>query len=406
MKKRFFVVAAVLMGSSMGVVPSVSHAETGLDLGWFDVRKLDEGYDQVTQLFGNDFDCVVTGTNATHKLDRSWFEGIIDGISGQKRDYIANPGAGWNPVNPPTRTCEFKYTVSEANKTSTYDVTNDQFGTGSLSTVCNMNFSMDVSFIYKMTIPREIPGLNMLLPNTSAQNWLTDFSGTRKCTWTITFGSGSAVDKLSGTVDQDFGNLPRTQPRVSANCNNFQKTLCVGYTYTSNLAIQSGEGKFAAVKAGEGFQVDVRVLPAALINMPFELDGNGATVISQSVKNSVHYPRMSIAGVSSSSEKLKSVITLRVTQGTVSAGTSTSTSPSTTAAAKSYSAKALASVAKLKVLSTSKVTLKVASGSSKNCRVVGSSVRGVKSGSCRVVVTVKPKKGKTVTKTITVKISK
>jgi hypothetical protein len=113
---------------------------------------------------------------------------------------------------------------------------------------------------------------------------------------------------------------------------------------------------------------------------------------------------MSIAGVSSSSEKLKSVITLRVTQGTVSAGTSTS--PSTTAAAKSYSAKALASVAKLKVLSTSKVTLKVASGSSKNCRVVGSSVRGVKSGSCRVVVTVKPKKGKTVTKTITVKISK
>jgi len=87
------------------------------------------------------------------------------------------------------------------------------------------------------------------------------------------------------------------------------------------------------------------------------------------------------------------------------ASTSASTSPKVTMS-KAVSAKSMAAYAKLKVLSTSKVSLKVVSAYAKYCKVSGTTLKGLKAGSCKVTVTVTPKKGKAVSKTLSLKVSK
>jgi hypothetical protein len=76
------------------------------------------------------------------------------------------------------------------------------------------------------------------------------------------------------------------------------------------------------------------------------------------------------------------------------------------ALSKATSAKSIAVYAKLKVLITSKVLLKVASSSSNYCRVSGVALKGLKTGACRVKVTVTSTKGKATSKTITLKVIK
>ena len=73
---------------------------------------------------------------------------------------------------------------------------------------------------------------------------------------------------------------------------------------------------------------------------------------------------------------------------------------------RAASAKSIAAFAKLKVLSTSKVSLKVVSSYAKNCRVSLGTLKGLKAGSCKVTVTVTPKKGRATSKTVTLKVSK
>ena len=73
---------------------------------------------------------------------------------------------------------------------------------------------------------------------------------------------------------------------------------------------------------------------------------------------------------------------------------------------KSATAKSIAAFANLKMLSTSKVSLKVVASSAKFCKVSGSSLKGLKTGSCKVTVIVTPKKGKATSKTITLKVTK
>jgi hypothetical protein len=73
---------------------------------------------------------------------------------------------------------------------------------------------------------------------------------------------------------------------------------------------------------------------------------------------------------------------------------------------KTASSKSIATYAKLKVSSTSKVTLRVLPSSAKFCRVFGSTLKGLKAGSCKVTVTVTPKKGRASFKTVTLKIAK
>lgn len=73
---------------------------------------------------------------------------------------------------------------------------------------------------------------------------------------------------------------------------------------------------------------------------------------------------------------------------------------------KSATAKSVALYAKLTVALTSKVSLKVLSSSAKYCRVSGTTLKGLKAGSCKVTVTVTPKKGRATFKTVTLKVSK
>ena len=73
---------------------------------------------------------------------------------------------------------------------------------------------------------------------------------------------------------------------------------------------------------------------------------------------------------------------------------------------KAVSAKWVAAYAKIKVASTSTVLLSVSAGSALYCRVSGTSLKGLKAGSCKVTVSVSPKKGKAISKTVTIKVSK
>lgn len=67
-------------------------------------------------------------------------------------------------------------------------------------------------------------------------------------------------------------------------------------------------------------------------------------------------------------------------------------------------AKSLAAQANLAVLTGSTVSLKVVTSTAKYCKVTGTDIKGINVGSCKVTVTVKPKKGSSHSKTLTLKV--
>jgi len=77
----------------------------------------------------------------------------------------------------------------------------------------------------------------------------------------------------------------------------------------------------------------------------------------------------------------------------------------TVSRSKSATAKSIAIFAKIPVLSTSKVSIKVASGYAKFCKVYGTTLKGIKAGTCKVTVTVTPKKGKAIPRTVILKVT-
>lgn len=89
------------------------------------------------------------------------------------------------------------------------------------------------------------------------------------------------------------------------------------------------------------------------------------------------------------------------------------TATTTTAAAnmppiargRSLTSSRLATLAGLARPSGSKVTVKVSAAGARYCRVVGTSVKGLKAGTCKVTVTVKPVRGATKSKTLAVTVS-
>ena len=90
---------------------------------------------------------------------------------------------------------------------------------------------------------------------------------------------------------------------------------------------------------------------------------------------------------------------------TVSPSTTIAVSQPVVSATKAATAASLAKYAKVTVPAGAKVTVKVLSSSSKYCKLVGSSVKGIKKGLCKVSLTVTPKKGSVVTKTVVLKVS-
>jgi hypothetical protein len=216
---------------------------------------------------------------------------------------VSNPNAPWAPVNPPKQSCNFPFTSKESNTDASFPVTSTKFGSGSFATTCTTEFKMDTNFVYTMTIPTADPvGNAMVLPNTKAWPWSLGFSGTRNCTWKLTFGSAG---ELSGTIAQNFGDLPKTQANVAWNCKEgYIKVICVSYTVTSEITVTGGTNSFEGA-TGSGIQTDVRILPALLVDMPFEAD---STVLAASSGGRYKLPVLKLADAIA---KPKSTVSLR-----------------------------------------------------------------------------------------------
>ena len=271
------------------------------------LTRKDEGYDDAVTLNGATFMCSSIPAGTPTAFNRTYFENRMDEISRQVGDWrlqrVSNPTAPWAPVNPPKQNCNFPFTSKESSASTSFPVSSTKYGSGSFATTCTTEFKMDTSFVYTMTIPTSEPsGNSMVLPQTKAWPWSLGFSGTRNCTWKLTLDSAG---ELSGTIAQNFGDLPKTQANVAWNCKDgYTKVICVSYTVTSDIAVTGGTKAFEGA-SGSGIQTDVRILPALLIDMPFEADG---TVLAASV--GARYKR-SVVKLASSVAKPKSSISLR-----------------------------------------------------------------------------------------------
>jgi hypothetical protein len=299
----------VVAGCSTAVSGATSTTvdETFVNLCDVVLTRKDEGYDDAVELNGATFKCTAIPSGTTTAFNRTYFENRMDEISAQVGAWrlakVSNPNAPWAPVNPPKQSCNFPFTSKESNTDASFPVTSTKFGSGSFATTCTTEFKMDTNFVYTMTIPTADPvGNAMVLPNTKAWPWSLGFSGTRNCTWKLTFGSAG---ELSGTIAQNFGDLPKTQANVEWNCKDgYTKVICVSYTVTSEITVTGGTNTFAGA-SGSGIQTDVRILPALLIDMPFEAD---STVLAASSGGRYKLPVLKLAGTVA---KPKSSLSLR-----------------------------------------------------------------------------------------------
>ena len=120
-------------------------------------------------------------------------------------------------------------------------------------------------------------------------------------------------------------------------------------------------------------------------------------------------PPDSTTSTTSTSTTSTTAVTVGSTGPMISLPTPVSSSiPSTLAVVTTEltSAKAIAKYASLPMFSTSKVSIKVVASSAKFCKVSGAALKGLKTGSCKVTVTVTPKKGRATSKTVTLKVTK
>ena len=268
------------------------------------LTRKDQGYDDPVELNGATFTCTSSLDGTATAFNRGYFENRMDEINIQVSAWRnTNPRITWAPVNPPKQNCNFPSVSKEDNATTSFPVSSSKFGAGSFATTCTTEFKMDTTFVYTMTIPTSDPvGNDMVLPQTKAWPWTVGFSGTRNCTWKLTLGT---TGELSGTIAQNFGNLPKTQASVDWNCKEgFTKVICVSYTVTSEITVTGGTNAFEGA-TGSGIQTDVRILPALLIDMPFEADG---TVLAASAGARYKRPVLKLA---SSVAKPKSSLSLR-----------------------------------------------------------------------------------------------
>jgi hypothetical protein len=299
----------VVAGCSTAVSGATSTTvdETFINLCDAVLTRKDEGYDDAVELNGATFKCTSIPSGTTTAFNRTYFENRMDEISAQVGAWrlakVSNPNAPWAPVNPPKQSCNFPFTSKESNTDASFPVTSTKFGSGSFATTCTTEFKMDTNFVYTMTIPTADPvGNAMVLPNTKAWPWSLGFSGTRNCTWKLTFGSAG---ELSGTIAQNFGDLPKTQANVAWNCKEgYIKVICVSYTVTSEITVTGGTNSFEGA-TGSGIQTDVRILPALLVDMPFEAD---STVLAASSGGRYKLPVLKLADAIA---KPKSTVSLR-----------------------------------------------------------------------------------------------
>ena len=303
MKNKYvsLIVATALGFSLLATAPA--HAASLSDLGDINLKQYN-GFDDLTELWGDDFACISVLDNQiesvldnqSKNLDEV-FTSTVEDIIAQLRAWMEEnslPSSGnatWDPVQPPALKCSFSSTLLETNKAKTGPVTTALYGEGTLDTTCDTNRTTNVDFTFNRLIPTSFDVTQGILPITSASEWKVDFDGFRNCAWSLSFDNGAHT--LAGTIEEDLTTVDSSTPAVSFNCNNLQKTICIQYTLVTNVFTVGGTGDFSSA-TGTGIQVEKRTLPGVLINMPFEVDGLDAPKIA-SVRLS-EKPKLQLVG--------------------------------------------------------------------------------------------------------------
>jgi hypothetical protein len=188
----------------------------------------------------------------------------------------------------------------------------------------------------------------------------------------------------------------------------------VGANIVLTLTATDGESGLSKIEVSNGSKtVDVDFAASVLVKASDVGLGASASSLRKMALGSLKIRVSDKAGNKSSWTSLGTTATSVVTT-TVAPVNASAVAPVIVPAAtqpklttsKSASANSIAAFAKLKVFSISKVSLKVVPSSSKFCKVSGTTLKGLKAGSCKVTVTVTPKKGRATSKTVTLKVTR
>lgn len=213
---------------------------------------------------------------------------------------------------------------------------------------------------------------------------------------------------FNGTVDLDPG--AGTTALTSAGS---EDVFLWGLSPSGNLSLARRAG---GTSSDSGYAVAIAGNGALYVAGDFEgtaqftSDGNTASVASNGdVDGFVWQAAEELADTTASTTVVTTSTAVPAVTTTVVPSTSTTVAPRVPPVVRvnrSTSAKSIATYLKMTVASTSKLSLKVSSSTARFCRVSGSSLRGSRVGNCRVTVTVKPKRGRSVSKTVTLKVTR
>jgi len=207
---------------------------------------------------------------------------------------------------------------------------------------------------------------------------------------TITACFGGTATELATTLG-----ITRTEAGVTADVVKTSGAPSTGLQYTTTVI-------------GDALKISVSAVSFSdpTYNLLLHKAAVASTTTSSTTTSSTTVPS---TGVTTTTVPTNTSTTTTVVNG--GASTNLTTLIQTTAASAtqlsrtaSRTAKSLAVQAKLAVAAGSVVSMKVVASTSKYCKVTGSTIKGLKKGSCKVTVTVKPKKGISRTKTLTLKV--
>jgi hypothetical protein len=177
----------------------------------------------------------------------------------------------------------------------------------------------------------------------------------------------------------------------------------VGAYIVLTLTATDGESGLSKIEANNGSKtVDVDYAASVLVKASDLGLGASASSLQKMALGSLKIRVSDKAGNKSSWTSLGTVATPVATPTTIAS----KQIPVTVKLTKAVSAKSLATFAKLTVPPSSKVSLKVVPSYAKYCKVSGTTLKGLKAGSCKVRVTVTPKKGGATSGTVTLIVTK
>jgi hypothetical protein len=186
----------------------------------------------------------------------------------------------------------------------------------------------------------------------------------------------------------------------------------VGAYIVLTLTATDGESGLSKIEANNGSKtVDVDYAASVLVKASDLGLGASASSLQKMALGSLKIRVSDKAGNKSSWTSLGTVATPVATPTTIALVVTPTTIaskqiPVTVKLTKAVSAKSLATFAKLTVPPSSKVSLKVVPSYAKYCKVSGTTLKGLKAGSCKVRVTVTPKKGGATSGTVTLIVTK